>query len=107
MDVLIRPTSGRCWKLREQVRAAQPTREGSWNSAEDLIGLLEDSIPRHVLSISSLTKFLELVGSSGGEDPCQLLDMHHRVSYEAFTRLQLSLPVQVYRTLIPQTDNIF
>ncbi|CAK9082914.1 unnamed protein product [Durusdinium trenchii] len=55
-------------------RLRQIFRPGRWMFLSDprvegdLIGLLEDSIPRHVLSISSLTKFLELVGSSGGED---------------------------------------
>ena len=42
--------------------------------SEDLITLfLEDSIPRHVLSMTSLTKLLELVGSNGGDDPWKLL----------------------------------
>jgi len=42
---------------------------------QDLITLfLEDSIPRHVLSMTSLTKLLELVGSNGGDDPWQEID---------------------------------
>ena len=39
-------------------------------TSEDLITLfLEDSVPRHVLAMTSLTKLLELVGSNGGDDP--------------------------------------
>jgi len=56
-------------------RLRQIFRPGRWMFLSDprvegdLITLfLEDSIPRHVLSMTSLTKLLELVGSNGGDD---------------------------------------
>lgn len=56
-------------------RLRQIFRPGRWMFLSDpqvegdLITLfLEDSIPRHVLSMTSMTKLLELVGSNGGDD---------------------------------------